>query len=94
MLVPLLRASGDEHVDLLMLSHRDLDHVGGAKAVLGALAVDALSGSPKSGHPIPRRPKEVSRCDAGQRWSWDGVDFVVLRPAVGDCAQTRKSNAI
>ena len=36
-LVPLLRALG-ERLDVLMLSHRDLDHTGGAPAVLAMLA--------------------------------------------------------
>jgi competence protein ComEC len=26
-------------------------------------------------------PVDVVRCREGQRWSWDGVDFVVLHPA-------------
>ncbi len=93
-LVPLLRARGDEHLDLLVLSHRDLDHVGGAKAVLGALAVDALSSSLEPGHPILTAAKRASRCEAGQGWRWDGVDFVVLRPAAGDYERTLKPNAM
>ena len=31
-LLPLLRARGESQVDMLMLSHRDADHVGGAAA--------------------------------------------------------------
>ena len=30
-LVPLLRSRGEHHIDALVLSHRDIDHVGGAK---------------------------------------------------------------
>ena len=93
-LVPLLRARGDEHLDLLVLSHRDLDHVGGAKTVLGALTVDTLSSSLEAGHPILAAAKRTSRCEAGQRWTWDGVDFVVLRPLAGDYERTLKSNAM
>ena len=33
-LLPLLRARGETHIDLLMLSHRDSDHVGGAASLL------------------------------------------------------------
>jgi len=79
-LVPLLRARGDEHLDLLVLSHRDLDHVGGARTVLGALAVDALSSSLEPGHPILAAAKRASRCEAGQRWNWDDVDWSCARP--------------
>ena len=93
-LVPLLRSRGDEHVDLLMLSHRDLDHVGGAMSVLVALKVDALSSSLEPGHPILAAAKQASRCSAGQRWTWDGVDFAVLRPLVDDYDRPLKSNAM
>ncbi len=80
-LVPLLRALGDTRVDMLVLSHRDLDHVGGARAVLGSLDVAALSSSLESGHPVVALAgARASRCEAGQRWTWDGVEFAVLRP--------------
>ncbi len=51
-LVPLLRAAAMRRLDLLVLSHRDSDHVGGARTLLGALAVDALSSSLEDGHPL------------------------------------------
>ncbi|HNK17562.1 MAG TPA: DNA internalization-related competence protein ComEC/Rec2, partial [Piscinibacter sp.] len=44
-LLPLLRARGERAIDRLVLSHRDLDHVGGARALLAALPVRALSSS-------------------------------------------------
>jgi competence protein ComEC len=93
-LVPLLRARGDAHVDLLMLSHRDSDHVGGARAILGALAVDALSTSLEDGHPLLAAAKRAGRCVAGQRWTWDGVEFSVLHPAATDYDRAAKSNAM
>ena len=93
-LVPWLRSRGDEHVDLLMLSHRDLDHVGGARAVLGALQVDAMSSSLEAGHPLTALARRSQRCEAGQSWRWDGVDFAVLRPAPGDYDLALKSNAM
>ncbi|HSQ73209.1 MAG TPA: DNA internalization-related competence protein ComEC/Rec2, partial [Rubrivivax sp.] len=42
-LLPLVRARGDRRIDLLMLSHRDTDHVGGAASLLAALPVAARS---------------------------------------------------
>ncbi|MEO7057124.1 MAG: DNA internalization-related competence protein ComEC/Rec2 [Caldimonas sp.] len=93
-LVPLLRSRGDNHVDLLMLSHRDLDHVGGARSVLGALKVDAMSSSLEPGHPLHALATRSTRCEAGQRWTWDGVDFAVLRPAAADYALALKPNAM
>ena len=38
-LLPLLRALGVDSLDLLMLSHRDSDHVGGAASMLAGLPV-------------------------------------------------------
>jgi competence protein ComEC len=81
-LVPLLRAL-DERVDLLMLSHRDSDHTGGARAVLTSQPQAQLLSSLESGHPLQAlRPSR--RCVAGQHWDWDGVQFEVLHPLPGD----------
>ena len=80
-LVPLLRALG-ERLDLVMLSHRDSDHTGGAAAVLAQQPQALLMGSLEAGHALASlRP--VQPCQAGQRWQWDGVDFEVLHPLPG-----------
>ena len=42
-LLPLLRARGEHRIDLLMLSHRDIDHVGGAASLLARTDVAAIS---------------------------------------------------
>lgn len=83
-LVPLLRALGVTRLDVLMLSHRDIDHVGGAPAVLGALDVRALSSSLEAGHPLLAGARPQQRCEAGQAWEWDGVQFRVLHPRAED----------
>ncbi|MBE7368798.1 DNA internalization-related competence protein ComEC/Rec2 [Ramlibacter sp. HM2] len=89
-LVPLLRAGGDP-VRLLVLSHGDSDHTGGAAAVLRMQPRAGLLSSLDAGHPLSlSRPGE--RCAAGQRWTWDGVRFEVLHPPA-DAAPARKPNA-
>jgi competence protein ComEC len=93
-LVPLLRARGERHIDLLMLSHRDSDHVGGAASVLAALPVTAMSSSLADDHPLRQRPLPHRRCDAGQGWEWDGVRFDVLHPLPADHLQASKPNAV
>ena len=93
-LVPLLRSRGDAHVDLLILSHSDLDHVGGARAVLASLDVDALSSSLDPANPIVALARASGHCTAGQRWTWDGVDFVLLRPGADDYERKQKTNAM
>jgi competence protein ComEC len=91
-LVPLLRALGDK-VDTLMLSHRDIDHIGGAPAVLSMHPEAVLISSVEETHPLQAlRPSR--RCMAGQRWSWDGVDFEVIHPFEGDYGMPQKSNAM
>ncbi|MBL8323746.1 MAG: ComEC/Rec2 family competence protein [Rubrivivax sp.] len=91
LLVPLLRWRGERQVDHLLLSHRDTDHVGGAGSLLAALPVRAVSSSLDVGHPLVTRALAAGathmRCEAGQRWQWDGVHFEVLHPSATDHAQ-------
>ena len=91
-LVPLLRALG-ERVDTLMLSHRDLDHTGGAGAVLAMQPQAALVSSIENGHEL-QKLRKATRCSAGQRWQWDGVAFEVLHPQAADYETAAKSNAM
>ncbi len=91
-LVPLLRALG-VRLDTLVLSHRDSDHTGGAVAILKMQAQASLLSSIESEHAL-QALRPVTRCQAGQRWQWDGVDFEVLHPQASDYADTRKPNAL
>lgn len=96
-LLPLLRARGEGRVDLLLLSHRDTDHVGGAASLLAAHPVAALSSSLAADHPLltqAARGLPHTPCRAGQRWAWDGVQFDVLHPADDDVAFADKPNAV
>lgn len=83
-LVPLLRALG-ERLDVLMLSHRDADHTGGAAAVLAQQPRAELTGSIEADHGL-QALRAARPCLAGQRWEWDGVAFEVLHPLAGDDA--------
>ncbi|QNN59466.1 DNA internalization-related competence protein ComEC/Rec2 [Diaphorobacter ruginosibacter] len=76
--VPVLHALG-EHIDTLVLSHRDADHTGGAAAVLAAQPQSSLLASLEGGHPLAQL-RDVQPCLAGGEWSWDGVRFEVLHP--------------
>lgn len=91
-LLPLLRALGQERLDLLMLSHRDGDHVGGAATLLRALPVAVLHSSLEPSHPLLRAGPSVMRCEAGQGWAWDGVRFDVLHPTPAHYDAGLKSN--
>jgi competence protein ComEC len=91
-LVPLLRALG-ERLDLLVLSHRDSDHTGGAAAVLAMQPQAEVLSSIEATHPL-QAVRTNRRCEAGQRWTWDGVDFEILHPAPADYLYFTKPNAI
>lgn len=93
-LLPLLRARGERRIDLLMLSHRDIDHVGGAASLLAAMPVMALSSSMADGHALLRRDLPHRRCAAGQGWDWDGVQFQVLHPLPGEPAASARPNTL
>jgi competence protein ComEC len=77
--LPFLRSRNVGRVDLLLVSHGDNDHIGGAAAVIeGVTTMKVLTSVPdRIDHP------HVNRCQAGQRWQWDGVDFEVLHPPLG-----------
>ena len=91
-LVPLLRAL-DVRVDTVVLSHRDIDHTGGAVAVLAMQPQAELLSSIEEGHEL-QTVRKARRCEAGQRWQWDGVDFEVLHPLAADFEVANKSNAM
>jgi competence protein ComEC len=93
-LLPLLRALGVRRLDLLLLSHRDLDHVGGAASVVAGLPVARLLSSLEAGHPLLQAGVMQERCVAGQHWEWDGVRFEILHPPPERYAQSAKSNAL
>ncbi len=91
-LVPLLR-SLHLSLDLLVLSHRDSDHIGGAPAVLKMQQQAGLLSSIEDDHEL-QALRPARRCVAGQHWEWDGVAFEVLSPLAEDYERDLKSNAM
>jgi competence protein ComEC len=90
-LVPALRALG-ERLNLLVLSHSDTDHVGGAGALLGWQPATAVTSSLPPEHLLLQGLPAHRPCRAGQRWQWDGVSFEVLHPSDEAAARLRKPN--
>ncbi len=91
-LVPLLQSQHTQ-LDMLILSHKDLDHVGGAPAVLTMQPQAELLSSIEAGNPL-QALRAARPCVAGQHWEWDGVQFDILHPQADDYLVTNKANAM
>jgi competence protein ComEC len=94
MLLPLLRARGERAVDLLVLSHADSDHAGGAASLAAGVPIHALTSSLPAQHALQRIGRTQTRCEAGQAWHWDGVQFAFVHPTASEHAAATKPNAV
>jgi competence protein ComEC len=94
LLLPMLQAIGETRLDAMVVSHRDLDHVGGAASIADGVQVDMLLSSLEPDHPLLARLPVHDRCEAGQSWTWDGVSFEMLRPRESDYDIGLKPNAM
>src|SRR5262245_5449712 len=90
-LVPELNAAGAANVDLMVLTHEDLDHIGGALSVLESLPVQRLASSLPQAHALNALVSVPRRCLAGERWEWDGVRFSFLHPRL-EGSTVRRNN--
>ncbi len=89
-ILPALQTLGVRKLDVLMISHEDSDHVGGALSVLAGLPVTQLVSSLVPEHPVRTwlsgraqggpQPLPHVACQQGLSWDWDGVRFEVLHP--------------
>ena len=78
--VPFLRGEGVGHLDGLVISHADDDHYGGAASIARSRRPEWLLSPLADDDPLHASVQRSIRCEAGQRWRWDGVDFAVLHP--------------
>ena len=89
-IIPYLKELGVHKIDLLMVSHRDMDHIGGSNALLHAFPVSKILTS------VPGRflGWPVATCLRGLHWHWDGVTFRVLYPEKKDLHQDNNSSCV
>lgn len=72
---PALLALGVRKLDVLLLSHADNDHAGGALFLVNNLPVkQVLSGQ----HAELTPELQAQPCIVGANWSWDGVNFEIV----------------
>jgi competence protein ComEC len=80
-IIPALRGMGIALLDVLVLSHGDMDHIGGTESVLKGVPVTNVISSLPNTHPKLQLAAHNEPCADGQSWEWDGVHFDMLHPA-------------
>jgi len=85
-IIPHLRAKGIRSIDQLLISHQDSDHIGGLPFLLENFSINNISGSIPPQHPLQKlfvkHQVPFEYCQAGQRWQWDGVEFLIWHPTL------------
>lgn len=79
-ILPYLRARGIGKLDVMVVSHSDNDHSGGALSILDEIEVASVYSSLPQDHPIVEESADHQRCETGQSWNWDGIQFDMLHP--------------
>jgi competence protein ComEC len=72
--VPFLHSINTKKIDMLVVSHSDNDHIGGAAAVMSQLPVLSVKTS------AVKFFAHADLCLRGDAWTWDGVNFSFLYP--------------
>ncbi|UVJ42714.1 DNA internalization-related competence protein ComEC/Rec2 [Pseudomonas sp. LS1212] len=83
--LPVLRRLGVRELDLMLLSHADADHAGGAPAVMRGMPVARVLSGEAAALPAVL---QAEPCVSGERWEWDTVSFSLWQWAqAGDSNQ-------
>jgi competence protein ComEC len=94
-LLPYLRSRGIRSIDLLIVSHDDLDHRGGVRSLLAGMPVRRVMVGPSvrapgsHGWPLLQQP-----CRRGLAWVWDAVNFDVQHPGSAAYARDNDSSCV
>ncbi|HXF45898.1 MAG TPA: MBL fold metallo-hydrolase, partial [Burkholderiaceae bacterium] len=92
-ILPYLRARGIDRIDLLVLSHLDSDHSGGAASIFKGIDVRRVLTSIDAGHPALGSAPARQRCHAGQRFAFGTLTLDVLHPTEAQYAAGASTNA-
>lgn len=70
--LPMIRRDGRTKLDMMVVSHNDMDHAGGVGAVVNNHSVDSIWTSE------PLQNMDTLDCREAGSWHWDGVRFEML----------------
>ncbi len=100
-ILPYLRGRGIHHIDRMVISHSDSDHIGGAASLLKEISFESMMGSLPSTNPLlanlEDRKIPAIPCRFSQKWIWDGVEFHIWHPhehTVFEDQHPRKPNEV
>ncbi len=79
---PFLKSQGRHRIDMLVVSHDDIDHAGGAKTMVEQHPINTFIAWPDTmrrvGEPILSSVNETDECREYRAWQWDGVNFALF----------------
>lgn len=79
-----------QKIDMLIISHGDNDHIGGADIILHTLPVKLILTS------VPNKllPMHSHLCLSGMQWDWDDVNFKIIYPYYGKLSRGNDSSCV
>ncbi len=86
--LPYLQSQGIRHLDKLIISHGDNDHIGGAQPLIDSILTNEVLTS------VPETLLNSTPCTAGQSWSWDAVTFTILAPKKVDHLSSNNKSCV
>ena len=86
--LPFLRAKDIKKVDIMVISHEDMDHRGGAEAIREKVQIEKILSSDTSYFP------NIEACKVGMKWTWDDVHFEMLHPEQDGSEEQESDNNI
>jgi len=93
-ILPYLRGRGIGRLDLLVVSHLDSDHSGGAATVLRGMPQTPVFTSVDPAHPMFRAAGGVQRCTSQDVAQVGDLALRFLHPATADYDERRSTNAM
>lgn len=88
--VPFLRFAGARKIDMLVVSHGDNDHIGGAPAIMKRFPTVSI----KTSVPEKLPSDHTYYCLSGDTWQWDGVQFQFLYPTQENLGLNNDSSCV